>query len=64
LTQRAGHFAQVIQHGSPQRLIIGIMHEATHVGSLPCQNKAVNEKPYYIHSKNNINNLLQHTIEK
>lgn len=43
LTQRAGHFAQVIQHGSPQSAFIGIVHKATDVGPWMCQNKPVRE---------------------
>ena len=39
LTQRAGHFAQVIKHGSSEGSIAGVVQEAAHVGSCMCQKK-------------------------
>lgn len=37
LTQRTGHFAQVIKHGSSQGLIAGVVQEAADVGSCKCR---------------------------
>lgn len=39
LTQRTGHFAQVIKHGSSQGSITGIVQKATDVGSCICGKK-------------------------
>lgn len=36
LTQRTGHFAQVIKHGSSQGSITGVVQKAAHVGSCTC----------------------------
>lgn len=37
LTQRAGHFAQVIKHGSSQGSIAGVVQKAADVGSCMCR---------------------------
>ncbi len=45
LTQRTGHFAQVIKHGSSQGSITGIVQKATDVGSCIC-GKKIQSKPF------------------
>lgn len=45
LTQRAGHFTQIIKYGSSQRSVTGIVQKAAHVGSCTGEKSIQSEKP-------------------